>query len=137
MKNDNPIGTLHAALAHAQYHALSDISYQDRDWDHFHKTKEDRRISKTRRPGPYDMEVFAMFSQTWSSTALGFGGIGGQAISTNYVIIIECNDEYAVYFGDRHAYTITRPNNTFFQDAQSRRMADVRDGHHYKGNKND
>ena len=133
MKNDNPISTMHHALAHAQYEALSDIVYEDRDWEHYRKTKEDRRITKTKRPSSYDMEVFAMFAQTWSSTALGFGGIGGQAITTDYVIIIECQGEYAVYFGGRHAYTLDKPNEQFFIDVSKRRLADVKDKTRYTG----
>lgn len=42
-----------------------------------------------------------MFPQTWGSTALGFGGIGGQAITNAYTIIVECEHTgyRAVYFG--------------------------------------
>lgn len=125
MKAGSAIDALHQALAHAAYQALSDIRYEDRDWAHFNKTKEDRRIQKTRRPTDYDMEVVTMFAQTWSSTALGFGGIGGQAFTSAYVVVIECLSEFAVYFGGRHAYTIERPNERFFEDIAKRRMADV------------
>ena len=34
-----------------------------------------------------EFEVISVFSQTWGSTALGFGGIGGQAITSAYTTI--------------------------------------------------
>lgn len=47
------------------------------------------------------------FKQTWGSTALGFGGIGGQAITeaNTYVFIpLVDNQKCLVYFGGRFAY---------------------------------
>lgn len=47
------------------------------------------------------------FTQVWGSTALGFGGIGGQAITVarTYVFVpIACNQKCIIYFGDRFAY---------------------------------
>lgn len=125
MKADNPIQALHAAMAHAEYAGLTPIEYEDRDWEHYRKTKEDKRIKRTKRPTSYDYSIDAMFMQTWGSTALGFGGIGGQAITSAYVIVIECYGQHAVYFGGRHAYTIDQPNEQFFADVSARRMADV------------
>lgn len=126
---DNPVGTLHGALGHAAYKAFSDVEYEDRDWSKYHETKEDVRIKKTRRPTEYDMNVVAMFPQTWGSTALGFGGVGGAAITTAYTIVIECYGEYAVYFRGRSAYLIKQPNQTFFEDMINNRMAKVADAH--------
>jgi hypothetical protein len=126
MRAGNPIETLHSALAHAQYAGLSPIEYEDRDWEHYRKTKEDRRIKKMKRPTSYEYDVYAMFPQTWSSTALGFGGIGGQAFTTAYVVVVECQGQFAVYFGGRHAYTIDNPNEQFFVDLTKHCMADVK-----------
>ena len=53
-----------------------------------------------------DFEIH-MFKQTWGSTALGFGGIGGQAITeaNTYVLIpLVYNQKCLVYFGGRFAY---------------------------------
>jgi hypothetical protein len=69
--------------------------------------------------------VRAMFSQTWGSTALGFGGVGGQAITSAYVIVLECMGEFCVYFGGRFAYKVCAPNAKFFEDIVAHRMADV------------
>ena len=126
---DNPVGTLRIALGHAAHKAFSDIEYEDRDWSKYHETKEDVRIQKTRRPTEYDMAVIAMFPQTWGSTALGFGGIGGAAMTTAYTIVIECDGEYAVYFGGRSAYLIRQPSQTFFEDMTNNRMAGVSEAH--------
>jgi hypothetical protein len=125
MRPGSPIRDLHHALAHAVYQGFADIHYEDRDWAHYHKTKKDKRIAKVRRPSEYDIEVSAMFVQTWSSTALGFGGIGGQAFTGAYVVVLECGNQCAVYFGGRHAYTITNPNERFREDVIKQRMADV------------
>lgn len=124
----NPVTDLHAALAHAAYEGFSPIEYEDRDWAHFQKTKEDRRVQKARRPSNHDIEVSAMFAQAWSSTALGFGGIGGQAITAAYTIVLQCGSEFCVYFAGRFAYRVTAPSGRFFEDIAARRMADVR-GH--------
>ena len=55
---------------------------------------------------PDDFELY-MFEQTWGSTALGFGGMGGQAITTanTYVFVpVTCNQNAFVYFGSDFAY---------------------------------
>lgn len=159
---DKPISTLAEALAHAQYEAFSEISYMDRDWEKYHKWKQkhfnhlsreekaqfyeqerakgqymgpaDCLIPKTRRPGCSEIDVLAMFPQLWSSTALGFGGLGGQAITTAYTIVIRCNSEHAVYFGGRHAYTINNPNEQFWDDVKARHLKSVADHTIYQPN---
>lgn len=122
----NPVQDMHAAMAHAAYEGFSPIEYEDRDWEHYHKTKEDKRVKKSRRPGDYDIEVAAMFAQTWSSTALGFGGVGGQAITSAYVIVLQCMNEFCVYFGGRFAYKVVNPTIEFHDDIARRRMADLK-----------
>lgn len=47
------------------------------------------------------------FTQVWGSTALGFSGFGGQAITEarTYVFVpISCNQKCFIYFGSRFAY---------------------------------
>jgi hypothetical protein len=118
MNLDNPIQSLAQALAHAQYEGFPEYEYQDRDWEHYHKTKEDKRITKRSRHSPRDLIVHAMFPQTWSSTALGFGGVGGQAMTPAYTVIIESDYclGFCVYFNGRFAYRIEKPNDHFFGD---------------------
>lgn len=154
----NPIETLHTAMAHAAYVAFSDYTYKDRNWAKYDKwrsevfsklSKEEQKalyeqerktnidmapadclIEKTRKHTDYDMTVVAMFVQTWGSTALGFGGIGGQAFTSAYVSVIESNltGEHAVYFHGQLAYVILRPNEKFWEDVHGHKMVDARDG---------
>ena len=144
MNATNPIETLHAAMAHAAYVAFLDYTYQDRDWakhDAWRATLKreeyktavappDCFVEKTRKHTDYDMTVAAMFVQTWGSTALGFGGIGGQAFTSAYVSVIESQltGEHAVYFHGMLAYVIDRPNEQFWTDVHGHRMVDARDG---------
>ncbi len=144
MNATNPIETLAACMAHAAYEAFPEYKYQDRNWakhDQWRATLtiEQRKtavappdcfVEKTRKHSFYDLTVYSMFPQTWSSTALGFGGIGGQAITSAYVCIIESNlvGGYAVYFSSRLAYVINRPNEKFIEDIERHRMVDAKLG---------
>jgi hypothetical protein len=141
MNATNPIETLAGCMAHAAYEAFPEYKYQDRNWAKHDKwrstlTREEMKtavapadcfVEKTRKHSFYDLTVYSMFPQTWSSTALGFGGIGGQAITSAYVCIIESNlvGGYAVYFGGRLAYVINRPNEKFIEDIERHRMVDA------------
>lgn len=120
----NPVEALAAAVHAACLRDLSDIRYMTRDWEKIRemsksKSQEERAalhagegpmIEKARRPELDDVHVRAMFAQTWGSTALGFGGMGGAAMTTAYSIVIESEraQEIAVYFGNhgRLAYII-------------------------------
>jgi hypothetical protein len=141
MNATNPIETLAGCMAHATYEAFPEYKYQDRNWAKHDKwrstlTREEMKtavapadcfVEKSRKHSFYDLTVYSMFPQTWSSTALGFGGIGGQAITSAYVCIIESNlvGGYAVYFGGRLAYVINRPNEKFIEDIERHRMVDA------------
>ena len=77
-----------------------------------------------------------VFPQTWSSTALGFGGCGGQAITEAYTTVVKMTSYkfesskdtigriykkledkvYAVFFDGRIAYMCLNPNSEFFRD---------------------
>ena len=119
--------------------AAKDIEYESLDpscYEVFLKTKrpEDRKtIIKTRRPHENDMWVEAMFPQTWGSTALGFGGIGGAAMTDAYVVVIRVYhaSQYMVYFGGRFAYSVIKPNDLFFEDMKNKCMKDVRNSGQY------
>lgn len=55
-----------------------------------------------------DFSVY-VFEQTWGSTALGFDGMGGQAMTTaNTIVLIPnyCNQDCFVYFAGRFAYSV-------------------------------
>ena len=59
-----------------------------------------------------------MFLQTWGDTSLGFGGIGGQMMTSAYTTVVR--DIYSgwcgVFFGEKLAYKIKDPNQTFNED---------------------
>jgi hypothetical protein len=158
MDATNPIETLACCMAHAAYEAFPEYKYKDRNWDKYRKWQdevfnklsqdekkklydEERRtnvhmgppdttVEKSRKHTFYDLTVYSMFAQSWGSTALGFGGIGGQAITSAYVCVIESNlvGGYAVYFGGRLAYVIDRPNELFIEHIARHRMVDAKLG---------
>lgn len=72
-------------------------------------------------------EIIDVFSQTWGSTALGFDGIGGCAMTNAYTTIILSNDlDYVgIFFGERLAYVIKHPNEKLVEDIKKRNMCSV------------
>lgn len=77
----------------------------------------------------YEMQAF---NQTWGSTALGFGGVGGAAMTTarTYVIFPASADVAYVYFADRFAYK-TQTNARFWEDLKKHNMASVMESGRY------
>lgn len=68
-----------------------------------------------------------IFDQVWGSTALGFGGIGGQAMTRakTYVFIPEIDGENCiVYFAGRYAYSVPY-SQTFIEDVRQGRLEPV------------
>lgn len=64
--------------------------------------------SEEPKPTVDDFDMYT-FEQVWGSTALGFGGIGGQAMTAarTYVFVpITCNQKCFVYFAGRFAYAV-------------------------------
>ena len=75
-----------------------------------------------------------IFEQTWGSTALGFGGVGGQAITTatTYVFIpIGINQKCFVYFAGRFAYAVDY-SEKFMKDVLEGDVAAVYESGKYK-----
>ena len=73
-----------------------------------------------------DFEV-RVFEQTWGSTALGFPGIGGQAMTSapTFVFIPNgCNQKCFVYFGGRFAYAADWTPK-FIEDLRAGNMVSV------------
>ena len=83
-----------------------------------------------------------VFRQTWASTALGFGGVGGSAMTDAYTTVVhvyfssrsltvtntieKIPEFHGVYFDGRFAYMIeTEPKEEFFKDVKERNMASV------------
>lgn len=121
---DNPITDLADCIAHAQYEGFSSIEYENRNWELYRETGEDVRIKSLRRPTTRDFGVYAMHPQTWGSTALGHGGMGGSAVTTAYTIVLECyaTQEFLVYFGGQMCYRVNRNSkniNAFIEDCKN------------------
>ncbi len=134
---ENPITNLADCVAHAQYVGFSDIEYETRDWETYRKTKEDVRVPARRRPTTRDFGVYGMWPQTWGSTALGHGGMGGAAVTTAYTIVLECyaTQEFLVYFGSQMCYKVDRRSKnltTFVEDCKNRDLASKRDSEKYQ-----
>lgn len=130
----DPIGTLAAAFYDAPRH-MPDVKESKLDYAGWNReeTQRPEMIEVTRPARASDLEVYGMFEQSWESTALGFGGIGGSAISSAYTIIIwNSIDTYLVYFNGRWAYGVKEPNKRFFEDIAARNMASVREARRYE-----
>lgn len=113
MHKQNPLLPLHEALSAALLRDLRDVSYETTDWAAAHQLRQtlpaadyaERQRSrslptttKTRRPSADEVDVI-LFPQTWGSTALGYGGVGGAAMSDAYTIVVSTGGEACVYFG--------------------------------------
>lgn len=84
-----------------------------------------------RRPYHDEVEVYS-FPQTWGSTALGFGGIDGQAMTTAQTTVCICGNSAAVYFGRRLAYKVDKINIGFMNDVRNHCMADCQSAGKYR-----
>lgn len=148
MRLGSPFHDLSEALAAAIYVDLPAIQYEDRDWDAWRSmSKEEQgeamkndtvpRVYKTRRPTVDDVEV-VMFPQTWGSTALGYGGMGGAAMTPAYTVIVTCRNVSCVYFGGRRlAYSIDASKQSsagkeeWRKDIAAHQLADCRGASQY------
>lgn len=78
------------------------------------------------RPTISDLEIIH-FPQTWGSTALGFGGMGGAAMTTAYTTVILCRGNAAIFFGGRHCYSVDNINEVFKDDLNKRHMRSLKE----------
>lgn len=150
MRLHTPVETLAASVYHAAHAGLLDYSYETvDDAAVFRLTSQERQAAREReargekvlprkvittRPAISQCVVRAMFPQLWGSTALGFGGIGGQAMTDAYSVVVEGpSGELAVYWSGRFAYLVDPKTQTpeqraaFEHDLQSGRTASRKD----------
>lgn len=86
-----------------------------------------RAVEKQKgRPSLYDIDVYN-FPQTWGSTALGFGGMGGAAMTKAYTTVIVCRENAAVFFAGRHCYSIDGINEAFKDDLNKKHMRSLKE----------
>jgi hypothetical protein len=141
---ENPITDLADCVAHAQYVGFSDIEYETRDFEKIRaaKTAEEKAQAlhattpARRRPTTRDFGVYSMFTQTWGSTALGHGGMGGAAMTTAYTVVLECRatEEFLVYFGGEMCYKVDRRSaniDAFVEDCRNHCLVSKRDSEKY------
>ena len=102
------------------------LNIQDDIQYRFDFKKDNRRVTVD----DFDLH---MFEQTWGSTSLGFGGIGGQAITTEFTYVftpVHCNQNAFVYFGDQFAYEANY-SDAFVEDLRNRQMRPCREAGRY------
>ena len=75
----------------------------------------------------YDYIMAEMYPQLWGSTALGFGGIGGQAMTIAYTTVFyDQGRHYAmVFFDSRLAYIVSEPTEAFWADLKEHKLLSV------------
>jgi hypothetical protein len=114
-----PIESIAEAINRACLIDLPNIEYQ------YRKPKSEKTETRERRPEKQECRVYH-FPQVWSSTALGFGGIGGAAITEAYttVVILQSEEAACVYFDGKLAYKVNDFNETFMEHLKKQRMND-------------
>ena len=119
MNLHDPVADVAAAFHAALLRDLPDVEVPEVDYS----VRPFKTVgTKMTRPQAHHLAV-TMFPQTWGSTALGFGGIGGQAMTPAYTVIVQDGvGPAAVYFGGRLAYVIKRPNAKFYDDRARQAM---------------
>lgn len=143
MRLSSPIEALSSSIGHAVHLAMSDVIYFQRDFSVSVKANEPMPGKYVnRRPFPDEIRVRAMFPQLWGSTALGFGGIGGAAMTEAYTVVLQgSGHDLAVYFQGCFAYRVNArqpsqapvteealPEMTlFFEDIAQGFLASVKD----------
>lgn len=121
MKATNPV----ESLANALYTALANKDIlPDVETDYGRGRKE------MDRPNVYTVDIHH-FHQIWGSTALGFGGIGGAAMTGAYTTVVVSGDTAAVFFSGRWAYSIDGYNEKLSEDIKRNNMAAVSDSKKY------
>ena len=91
-------------------------------FNRFDYSKENKHF----RVSSDDFDMY-IFEQAWGSTALGFGGIGGQAITTatTYVFVpVACNQNCFFYFNGKFAYQVPY-SKSFMEDVMNHSMKSV------------
>lgn len=115
---------------------MQSLHYTNRYTEELSKVETDfysRLKNTTLEAGPRDFEMYS-FEQIWPSTALGFGGIGGAAMTAaqTYVFIPkQKTDKCFVYFGSSFAYIADYAEN-FYKDLQKHQLLPVYKAIKYK-----
>lgn len=76
-----------------------------------------------------DIDVI-YFKQMWGSTSLGFGGIGGSAMTQAYTTVILLQDRAYIYFGGDFCYSC-KIDEQFLEFLKTRSMPGVHEQKRY------
>jgi hypothetical protein len=136
MQLGTPLDAISDAIGAAAFRDMPDIEYESRDYsqkDKFAAFGDLPIVKRKRRPMPYELEV-DVFAQSWGSTALGYGGMGGSAVTPAYTVIVCYRSICCVYFGSggQLAYAIDTNElsddglKAFNEDIHRHCMADKR-----------
>ncbi|KZC32622.1 MULTISPECIES: hypothetical protein [unclassified Rhodanobacter] len=148
MGPDNPILAVASALHAARLRDLPTVVYEDRNWALHNEwlrgmTREERArvyeeerttgksrgptITRRRRPTENECSV-TLFSQVWGSTALGYGGIGGSAITRACTVVVASQvvGMRAVYFGTSGRLAYVVPIGGVNEEVFQKAIADCR-----------
>ena len=68
-----------------------------------------------------------IFKQTWASTALGFDGMGGTAMTDAYTTVLRRGNSWFVFFGGRFAYKVTNNDKVFKEDMKNKQLRSVKE----------
>lgn len=122
MNSTSPLRHMASAIYSALFVDLHDVDYMIQSY-------EDRRNNlpgepAKRRPTEGEISV-TQFPQTWGSTSLGFGGLGGSAFTTSDTTVVECGKWAAVYFGGRFAYLANVESSDFKEDIVFKQLKPV------------
>lgn len=115
MSRLSPLDSLATSLHHAVIVGLPNeqhirVDHEKTDaYRAEHGRAPDSPITRTieYRPSQYSCKVDAMFMQTWGSTSLGFGGLGGAAMTDAYTVVLAGpRGHLVVYWGGSLGYTV-------------------------------
>lgn len=106
---------------------------QERFWNSLSEDFKSKYKEEYKRHPEFE---FYVFPQTWGSTSLGFGGFGGQAITEAYTVVMidRVSGIAGVFFNERLAYAIEKPNEKFYEDLHNFNMKEVMCSSEYERN---
>lgn len=155
MNLSSPLLCLHAALASALHNDLPSVEHQVPDYDAIAKARKKGQPAPSVHERPYKLALVRpredetetiLFPQTWGSTALGYGGIGGAAVTSDYTVVVRTRlrNHACVYFGQsgRLAYLVSlrecteEQRKAFEADLHSHNLCSRRDAAERYGAKN-
>lgn len=133
MGNRSAVETLSRCMGHAVNGGFSKVPFARKLWPESRKAKRDVFEEGLRDVLHDEVEVIAMFAQTWESSALGFDAIGASQMTSAYTVVLQhAGFEALVYFDGCFAYRISRPSADLYEDIARRHLARVGDEHRYE-----